>query len=516
MNAKGIGRFFFGSDAGGVASRERILGEILFRFSIITPLFHIFGVGVWRCSLRQKKESKKGCLVVLFFLVTLVVAGWLGFSRLEGTPPVVELDLSFETMGSRARLTGTVTDETSGLREVWIALSRGGVDKVIYSKTWPSDGFPGKGSTFSDTIDVNADPGKLGFTDGKALLRIRATDHSLRNLLKGNTKYIEKEITIDTKPPVVDILTRSHNVAQGGAGVVAYRVSEQVAKSGVRVGDNFFPGYSGYFDGHDNVYVAFFALSHLQKKGTEIWVEAEDAAGNQAKAGFYHYIIGKQFKSDRINISDGFLNAKIPAMSVDDFGATPANNLEKYLVINSKMRDANNLTILSSGTKTEAKMFWKGPFKQLPGSATPATFADHRSYYYKGKRVDQKYHLGMDFASIKHAEVPAANAGKVVFVEEVGIYGKTVVIDHGFGLLSSYSHMSSVRVNEGDMLRKGGVVGRTGVTGLVGGDHLHFGMIVGNVFVNPIEWLDGHWIKNNITTKLNQVKRELGRTGSQW
>lgn len=450
--------------------------------------------------------------MALLLLVALVVAGWLGFSRLEGAPPVVDLNLSFETMGSRARLTGTVTDETSGLREVWIALSRGGVDKVIYSKMWPSDGFPGKGSVFSDAVDVDADPGKLGLTDGKALLRIRATDHSLRNLLKGNTTYIEKEITIDTKAPGVDILTRSHNVAQGGSGVVAYRVSEAVSKSGVRVGDNFFPGHAGFFPGHGDVYVAFFALGHLQKKGTEIWVEAEDMAGNLTKEGFYHYIIGKQFKRDRINISDGFLNAKIPAMSVEAFGESPGNNLEKYLVINSKMRAANNRTILASGLKTEPEMYWSGSFRQLPGSATRATYADHRSYYYKGKRVDQKYHLGLDFASIRQAAVPAANAGKVVFSQEVGIYGKTVVVDHGFGLLSSYSHMSSVRVKVGDKVKKGDVIGRTGVTGLVGGDHLHYGMIVHNTFVNPIEWFDGHWIKNNITTKLDQVKRELGRS----
>lgn len=450
--------------------------------------------------------------MALLFLVALVVTGWLGFSRLEGAPPVVDLDLSFETMGSRARLTGTVTDETSGLREVWIALSRGGVDKVIYSKSWPSDGFPGKGSVFSDAVDVDADPGKLGLTDGKALLRIRATDHSLRNLLKGNTTYIEQEITIDTKAPGVDILTRSHNVAQGGSGVVAYRVSEAVSKSGVRVGDNFFPGHAGFFPGHGDVYVAFFALGHLQKKGTEIWVEAEDMAGNLTKAGFYHYIIGKQFKRDRINISDGFLNAKIPAMSVEAFGESPGNNLEKYLVINSKMRAANNRTILASGLKTEPEMYWAGSFRQLPGSATRATYADHRSYYYKGKRVDQKYHLGLDFASIRQAAVPAANAGKVVFSQEVGIYGKTVVVDHGFGLLSSYSHMSSVRVKVGDKVKKGDVIGRTGVTGLVGGDHLHYGMIVHNTFVNPIEWFDGHWIKNNITSKLDQVKRELGRS----
>jgi murein DD-endopeptidase MepM/ murein hydrolase activator NlpD len=480
-------------------------------FGFLASPHAVYSEGAGDVRLKEKKESKKGRLVFLLLIVGIATAGWFGFSRLEGTPPEVGLDLSFETLGSRARLTGTVTDETSGLREVWIALSRGGIDKVIYSKTWPSDGFPGKGSTMEDAVDVDADPGKLGLEDGKALLRIRVTDHSLRNWGKGNTTYIEKEITIDTKPPGVDILSRSHNVARGGAGVVVYRVSEEVASSGVRVGENFFPGYPGYFEGHDNVYVVFFALSHLQKKGTEIWVEAEDAAGNLAKSGFYHYIINKQFRQDRINISDGFLNAKIPAMSVDKFGEAPANNLEKWLVINSKMRADNNRTILGNGKKTEPVMHWKGTFRQLPGSATRALYADHRSYYYKGKRVDQKYHLGLDFASIRQAEIPAANAGRVVFAEEVGIYGKTVVIDHGFGLLSSYSHMSSMRVKEGDMLRKGDVIGRTGVTGLVGGDHLHFGMIVGDIFVNPIEWFDANWIKNNVTSKLEQVKRDLSR-----
>ncbi len=460
--------------------------------------------------MREKKESRKGRLVLLLLLVLLVVAGWLSFSRLEGRPPVVGLDLSFETLGSHARLTGTVSDETSGLKEVWIALSRGGVDKVLYSNTWPSDGFPGKGTTLEAAIDVDADPGKLGLKDGKARLRIRITDHSLRNWLKGNTTYIEKEITIDTKPPGVDIISRSHNVARGGTGLVIYRLSEAAEKSGVRVGENFFPGYSGYFKGHENVYIAFFALGHLHKRGTEIWVEAEDSAGNITKQGFYHYIINKQFKKDRINISDGFLNAKIPTMNVEPFGKVPDNNLDKYLIINSKMRADNNRTILSNTDKTEAILYWKGRFKRLPGSATRATFADHRSYYYKGKKVDDKYHLGLDFASVRQAEVPAANGGKVVFAEMVGIYGKTVVIDHGFGLLSSYSHMSSIRVQEGERVQRGDVLGRTGVTGLVGGDHLHFGVIVGGLFVNPIEWFDASWIKNNITSKLDQAKRSLG------
>lgn len=459
--------------------------------------------------MKLNNESGKGVLVILLLLVILGTAGWFGLSRLEGTPPVVGLDLSHETLGSRARITGTVTDATSGLREVWIALSRDGVDKVLYSRSWPSDGFPGKGSTLSDTLDVDAAPGKLGLKDGKALLRIRATDHSLRGWLKGNTTYIEKEITIDTRPPSVEILTRSHNVAQGGVGLVAYRVSEKVSKSGVRVGENFFPGYAGYFTGHDDVYIAFFALNHLQGTDTQIWVEAEDVAGNLAKGGINYHIIGKRFKSDKLDVSDGFLNSKVPAMNLDAYSDVPESNIDKYLLINGKMREDNNQVILSIGAKSEATMHWQGAFMRMPGSATRATYADHRNYYYHGNQVDDKYHLGLDLASVDQAEIPAANAGKVVFVGEVGIYGKTVVTDHGFGLFSSYSHMSSVRVQVGDMLNQGDIVGRTGVTGMVGGDHLHFSVIVGSVFVNPIEWFDSSWIKNNVTAKLDEVQGEL-------
>jgi len=58
----------------------------------------------------------------------------------------------------------------------------------------------------------------------------------------------------------------------------------------------------------------------------------------------------------------------------------------------------------------------------------------------------------------------------------------------------------------GKIVSKGEIIGRTGITGLAGGDHLHFGMLVGKTFVNPIEWWDTSWIKNNISGKINRVR----------
>ena len=124
----------------------------------------------------------------------------------------------------------------------------------------------------------------------------------------------------------------------------------------------------------------------------------------------------------------------------------------------------------------------------------------------KGKYLDSQVHLGVDLASVANAPVPAANKGKVVFTGDLGIYGKTVLLDHGYGLFSMYSHLNSFDVKEGQVVEKSGIIGRSGSTGLAAGDHLHFSMLVNNIFVNPLEWWDASWISNNVTGKIEAVK----------
>jgi murein DD-endopeptidase MepM/ murein hydrolase activator NlpD len=108
--------------------------------------------------------------------------------------------------------------------------------------------------------------------------------------------------------------------------------------------------------------------------------------------------------------------------------------------------------------------------------------------------------------------VPAANGGRIAFAEDLGIYGQTVIIDHGFYLFSMYSHLSRSLVVKGQMVSKGDIIGFTGTTGLAGGDHLHFGILIHHVFVNPIEWWDPTWIRHNISDKLKGVMEPMGAT----
>ena len=150
-------------------------------------------------------------------------------------------------------------------------------------------------------------------------------------------------------------------------------------------------------------------------------------------------------------------------------------------------------------------MYWQGAFGRLPGSATRSGFGDRRTYFYQGQKIDQQFHLGVDLASLSQSPIPAANKGKIVFADRLGIYGKTIIIDHGFGLFSMYSHLSGFDRHVDQMVSKGEIIGRTGNTGLAGGDHLHFSVLVNDVFVNPLEWWDATWIIHNVTGKIKRI-----------
>jgi murein DD-endopeptidase MepM/ murein hydrolase activator NlpD len=127
-----------------------------------------------------------------------------------------------------------------------------------------------------------------------------------------------------------------------------------------------------------------------------------------------------------------------------------------------------------------------------------AGYAEFRTYYYNGTEIDQQVHLGVDIASTRRAEIKAANRGSVVFAEYLGIYGNTVILDHGQGIFSLYSHMSQIGVAAGELVDKGAVVGLSGTSGMAGGDHLHFSILINGIFVSPLEWWDPQWIKLNI------------------
>ena len=182
-----------------------------------------------------------------------------------------------------------------------------------------------------------------------------------------------------------------------------------------------------------------------------------------------------------------------------------ADLLDVYLFINREVRRQNRDSIAALAGQTAPRRLWDGPFRQLANTQVESGFADHRTYLYGGDEVDQQVHLGFDLASTVNAPVAAANTGTVIFADYLGIFGNCVVIDHGLGLQSLYAHLSSIDVAVGDAVELDAVIGRSGQTGLAGGDHLHFAMLLQGRPVTPMEWWDPQWIEDRIMRKLRDA-----------
>ena len=376
-----------------------------------------------------------------------------------------------------------------------------------------------KGKTFAvldigatgDHAEITRPIGKKTLPElesGPATLKVSASRPVLFGIRQVSSES-SREIQVRLTPPRVGVVSTHHYVNQGGAEMIVYRVTPADAESGVRVGDVTYPGFPGKGAGLSDpeLKVAFFALLYNQATDTPMEVFASDSAGNEARAQFEHRVFPKKFRNSTIPLDDKFLSRVVPPIlqSSPDLKASATDLLPAFLKINNDLRRMNNDTIATLAKKTAPAILWEAAFQPLGNAQVESSFADFRTYLYGGKDVDRQVHLGFDLAKTANAPVAAANHGTVLLARELGIYGNTVIVDHGMGVQSLYAHLSSFAVKEGDEITKAQVLGASGQTGLAGGDHLHFSMMVNGQFVNATEWWDAHWIEDRVMRKLRDA-----------
>ena len=433
-------------------------------------------------------------VLVVFAVVLSVVALGVTHARWEAIPPQITFNHDFKALGRSPAVTVKVDDEGTGLKHVAIHLKQKDQDVVLADDSINKD----KTRTY-DVGKLIVDKYKI--EDGPATLTISATDSSLRNLFRGNHTETSKDFTFNTKPPEVEVMEGQHYINQGGSECVVYKVSGNVETSGVQVGQQLFPGYKLY----KNLHFALFALEYDLPADTPMKVVARDAAGNEATAQFWHKVFPKKFRTRDIPLEDNFVQKVVPEImsrtpSVKDQG----DPIKNFVEINSNLRRRIHERIAELAKNSAGEFLWQGPFLQLSNSKVESYFADRRTYVYNGKPVDQQDHVGFDLSVVQHYPIEAANDGKVIIAEYFGIYGNAVLIDHGAGLISLYGHMSEIDVKPGQMVKKQEVLGKSGATGLAAGDHLHFGLFLQGVPVNPTEWWDGKWINDHVLDRMKE------------
>lgn len=380
-----------------------------------------------------------------------------------------------------------------GLRHVVAKLDQNGSSNLLIQTQTPPTHFLFWRKTHAPQ-DVTFIAGKKkapGLQEGKARLVVEAESNDLR----AATDTISTDVNVVLRPPSLTVDSFQHYINQGGSEMVLLTPSGDWNQTGVRVGGLSFDSYPAPAGSGQRL--VLFALPWDAPLNTAPVAFASSAGGNEVKANFWFKIFPKKFRARDLAIDDKFLDKVVNQIEPNGSG----DLLTRFIHINGALRVENNRTLADLRLKSEPKFLWTQSFLQLANSQVESAFADVRSYIYKGKKVDQQVHLGFDLAVVAHTPVVAANDGRVVWAAPLGIYGNCIVVDHGYTLQSIYGHLSEIGVKEGEMVKRGQVMGKSGSTGLAGGDHLHFSMQVGGVQVNPVEWWDEHWIKDHIQNR---------------
>ncbi len=453
----------------------------------------------------RRRSRVPRLLVLLLALLALAGVAALAAAALRSGPaPRIEIVPALPAIGQRTPIAVTVAEPSRGLAGVTVELVQGerryrlAEQRFAPRPAWALWGnrTPRLELALAAGRELQAD-----LTAGEATVRVTA-ERAGAWLRRPAPAVAEVALPVRLSPPALQVLSIQTYLAQGGSEAVVYRVGPTAVRSGVRAGSWFFPGHPLPGGGADERF-ALFAAPYDLDDARAIRLVASDEVSNEARVAFVDRFTPRRVPTGEIRLDDRFLAKVVPEI----LAATPAiadrgDPLASYLAINGELRRANADELVALAGRSRAEFLWRQPFTALPGGKVMSPFAERRSYLYGGREVDEQVHLGYDLASVRKAPVPAANRGVVLLARYFGIYGNTVVVDHGYGLMSLYSHLSSIAVAEGETVERGAILGATGETGLAGGDHLHFSFLLAGLPIDPVEWWDAAWIRNRIGRKL--------------
>ena len=436
------------------------------------------------------------------FAVLLLVGSALAWVRFEGDAPSVEGPASL-LIGSSGSVAFDIGDLGSGLREILISVQQADGETVVFERSFPGDLRTGGDAAGTPVrIEIEIDPKALGLVHGDASLTVTARDWSWRNSFSGNETQHQIPLKIDLEKPRIQVASGLTYVSRGGSGSVSSSIDEETTRDGVMVGANFYRGFPAPGeDASSGRRFALFAVPTDSPREPQIVVVAEDRAGNVANTGWPVVLKERVLPEANITLPDRFLKVKVRNLA-GAAGIPQDDLLRAFNQINTQLRSANEAKIREIVANPSGSKLWNGAFTQLRNSKVTSKFAEQRSYFVDGQKISEATHFGYDLASTAGASIQASKSGVVIFADDIGIYGNCVIIDHGMDLFSLYAHLSSMSVSAGDRVEKNDTLGFSGATGLAGGDHLHFAILLGGTYVEPLEWWDPLWVKTHVDVHL--------------
>jgi murein DD-endopeptidase MepM/ murein hydrolase activator NlpD len=421
-------------------------------------------------------------LIVVFLLI--VIGGSVAYLTWRQSVPGVQVTgAPKRAIGSRMPVTLVVEAARGNVSRAEVRVVQGEAVTVVGR-------YEGRPTSRVEVVATLTPDG--GIREGAGTLEVWAADDFWRPFGRAQRAAASFPIAVDFTPPRLEVVAATPYVAPGGAGLVVLRAGD-ATRAETRVATLSFPTFAF---GSGGLRVGLFALPHDFTRGSALTVNAQDEAGNTATRGVGTEVLPRRFRRDTIEVTDALLQVKVAELLPQH---PPGRALvEGFLTINRDQRRQAEEEKRRLAAKTADRPLWDGAFVQPKNTKVFSNFAETRTYRYQGRDIDTQIHFGYDLASTKQAPVPAANNGAVVFAGPLTIYGNTIIIDHGLGLMTLYGHLSGIRVKVGDHVSRGQEIGRTGTTGLATGDHLHYEVLIQGVSVTPLEWWDGKWVRDRI------------------
>jgi len=440
----------------------------------------------------------------LWILILIIVLGAIGFvyfsPMFEKNPPKIDIVTNGYT--NLQKPIKIIISDDSGIKSYEVVVRADSFEEVVAKSAEPNLG---------KKVELNI---KVPNLNAKQIqLTVVATDTSKWHFFRGNSVRKSVILVVDKTMPDAEVINNSYAIGRGGSAVAVVKVKDDNLKDKYILINGKYRFNLTPFVKKD-YYIALITWPFNENR-FDAELIAVDKAGNEVETHIPYYWKTKgiyRLKNKKLTITDNFIENVAKRVLLKEGLQIPSNPVDIFKMENEVVRKMNEKELFNLTRNIYDKKinsFYINRFYPLPGSKQEAGFMELRHYYYKGREISTAIHKGIDLAKIKHAKVYANNLGEVVANKYIGIYGNTLVVYHKLGLYTTYSHLSEFLVKKGDKVRKGQIIARTGSTGGVFGDHLHFGVYIQGYPVQPREWMDSRWIRTNIINIIKDAKRSI-------
>ncbi len=463
----------------------------------------------------------------ILLLIPVTVYCWrlVQGSFAEQVPPVLRILDAPPGIGiepSTLRL--EIEDAGAGVDEVIVRAEQGSEIRTLYKMNYET-------AVKKEIVEIPLKGKAGGFREGSVRITATAFDRSFWS----NSASTSITLDADFRKPRIEVVTKQHNAVRGGVELVFYRIlGDQDGFSGVAVGPELYPGFlarklDSDFEQAPDVYFSFFAIPRkFNESEEEVQVVARDTVGNTSFASMFYRVSNRKYQSRTQKINQEKLEeiaselyplylkdkAQVKGLSAEEYipAVRPEEFINRFERLLSDYRRVQESILKPLFAKPMEQRLWNDKFSRpaSDGRRELLNFGDTLRYQLEEQEVGRKRMGGFSYRVSEGEEVQATNRGRVVFAGRLGIKGYTLILDHGFGLATVYSHLKEINRLEGDEVKQGEVIATSGSSGLAFYPQLGFEFRLHGTPVRPAEWWDENWLRGHIEDKIAAAKTLLG------